>query len=89
MSSCRKPYKGRECAPQLGNRIAGPRKAPKWDPHHSEWADPGRAQDAYLVRLCSGVLTFGSGSSSSYSRPKTKTELARMGLDSDFRGICT
>jgi hypothetical protein len=39
-----------------------------------------------VLRLCSGMLTLGSGKSGLCSRPKAKTELAKMRLESDFRG---
>jgi hypothetical protein len=39
-----------------------------------------------MLKLCSVMLTLGSGKSGSCSRLETKTELAKMRLESDFRG---
>jgi len=39
-----------------------------------------------LLRLCSVLLTLSSGKCGRYSHPETKTEAAKMGLESDFSG---
>jgi hypothetical protein len=39
------------------------------------------------LRLCSAMLTLGSGKSGSCSLPETKTELAKDKINPEYKGI--